>query len=96
MKTATGIGIGLHAVQEMVNILGYVKVCAHWLPCLLKRTKNVKEENFAQFMEGYPVEVYEFIHRIMMGDEIWIHQTDPERNGGTWSETIQYRPGEEE
>jgi hypothetical protein len=96
MKTAIGIGIGLHAVQGMVKILGYVKVCAHWLSCLLKRAKNVNEEKFTQFTEGYPVEVCEFIHRIMTGDEIWIHQTDPERNDGACSGMIQYRPGEEE
>jgi len=96
MKIATGIGIGQHADQEMVKILGYVKVCAHWLPCLLKMTKNVNEEKFTQFMEGYPVEVYEFIHRITTSGEIWIHRTDPERNDGAWSGMIQYRPGKEE
>jgi hypothetical protein len=75
----------------MVKILGYVEVCAHWLPCLLKTTKNVKEEKFTQFMEGCPVEDNEFIPRITTGDKIWIHQTDRERNDGTWSEMIQYR-----
>jgi hypothetical protein len=63
---------------------------------LLKRTYNVNEEKITQFMEGYPVEVYEFVHRIMMGDEIWIHHTDPERNDGAWSGMIQYRPEKEE
>jgi len=58
--------------------------------------KNINEEKFTQFMEGYPVEVYEFIHRIMTGDEIWIHHTDPERNDGEWSGMIKYRPGKEE
>jgi hypothetical protein len=40
MKIATGIGIGQNAVQEVVKILGYVKICAHWLPCLLKKDKK--------------------------------------------------------
>ena len=33
---------------------------------MLKRTKDVNEEKFTQFREGYPVDVYEFIHRLMV------------------------------
>jgi hypothetical protein len=60
----TGIGIGQYVVQEIVTIWGYVKVCAHWLPL----AKKGHEEKLIQFMERYPVEVYEFTHRIMTGE----------------------------
>jgi hypothetical protein len=70
--------------------------CAHWLPYLPKRTKNGNEEKFTQFTEGYPAEGYDFIHRIMKGDENWIHHTDPERNDGAWSGMKQYHSGKEE
>jgi hypothetical protein len=42
----------------------------------------MNEEKLIQFLERYPVEVYDFIRRIMTGEEILIHHTDPERNGG--------------
>jgi len=33
--TATKLGIGHNAVQEMIGSLGYRKICARWVPRLL-------------------------------------------------------------
>jgi transposase len=39
-ETAAQLGVGHHAVQEMMKILGYRKVCSRWVPRLLTGTKE--------------------------------------------------------
>jgi triphosphoribosyl-dephospho-CoA synthetase len=34
--------VGHHAVQEMMEILGYRKVCSHWVPVFLRVQRNTK------------------------------------------------------
>ena len=40
------LAVGHNTVQEMIQSLGYRKVCAHWVPCLLTETTNFREEPF--------------------------------------------------
>jgi transposase len=41
-EIAAQLGVGHHAVQEMMEILGYLKVCSHWVPRLLAGMKEHK------------------------------------------------------
>jgi len=41
-EIATQLGAGHHVVQEMMEILGYQKVCSHWVPCCLWVQRNTK------------------------------------------------------
>jgi hypothetical protein len=43
-EIAAQLGVGHHAVQEMMEILGYRKVCSRWVPRLLKGTEASCEE----------------------------------------------------
>jgi hypothetical protein len=41
-EIAAQLGVGHHAVQEMMEILGYRKVCSRWVTCLLTGTQEHK------------------------------------------------------
>jgi transposase len=41
-EIAAQLGVGYHAVQEMMEILGYRKVCSRWVPRLLTCTEEHK------------------------------------------------------
>jgi transposase len=41
-EIAAQLGVGHHAVQEMLEILGYRKVCSRWVPRLLTGTEEQK------------------------------------------------------
>jgi hypothetical protein len=41
-ETAAQLGVGHHVVQEMMEILGYRKVCSRWVPRLLMGTEEHK------------------------------------------------------
>jgi len=45
---ATELGIGHNAVQEMIESLGYWKICARWVPCLLTKTIKFSEKPSVQ------------------------------------------------
>jgi len=39
---ATKLGIWHNAVQEIIGSLGYRKICARWIPCLLTEDHKVQ------------------------------------------------------
>jgi len=41
---ATKLGIGHNVVQEMIGSLGYLKICAHWVPRLLTEDHIVQQK----------------------------------------------------
>jgi transposase len=41
-EIAAQLGVGHHAVQEMMEIFGYRKVCSRWVPSLLTGTEEHK------------------------------------------------------
>jgi len=41
---ARTVGLGHNAVQEMIESLGYRKVCAHWVPRLLTEDHKVQRK----------------------------------------------------
>ena len=66
---ARTLGIGRNAVQEMVESLGYRKVCARWV-----QRKAITSE----LLQRYRHEGDDFLLRIVTGDESWFHYFEPE------------------
>ena len=73
------IGTGHNAVQEIINELGYSKVCAHWVPRMLTdELRQSRREVCTQMLQRYKAEREEFMNTIMAGDESWAHHYEPE------------------
>jgi len=76
---ARTLGIGHSAVQEMIERLGYRKVCARWVPRLLtKYQKGQRKAITSELLQRYRHEGDDFLLRIETGDESWFHHFEPE------------------
>lgn len=76
---ARKLGIGHNAVQEMVESLGYRKVCARWVPRLLTEDhKGQRKAITSELLQRYRHEGDDFLLRIVTGDESWFHHFEPE------------------
>ncbi|PNF19648.1 hypothetical protein B7P43_G18109 [Cryptotermes secundus] len=68
--TAQKLGIGNSAVQEIIESLGYRKVCARWVPRLLtKDHKGQRKAITSELLQRYRHEGL----CIVTGDESWFH-----------------------
>ncbi|PNF27435.1 hypothetical protein B7P43_G16882 [Cryptotermes secundus] len=76
---ARKLGIGHSAVQEMIESLGYRKVCARWVPQLLtKDHKGQRKAITSELLQRYRHECSDFLLCIVTGDESWFHHFEPE------------------
>ena len=76
---ARTLGIGHNAVQEMIESLGYRKVCARWVPRLLTEDhKGQRKAITSELLQRYRHEGDDFLLRIVTGDESWFHHFEPE------------------
>ena len=74
-ETATKLGIGHNAVQEMTGSLGYRKICARWVPHLLTEDHKVQRKAItSEMFRRYRDEGDDFCS----DDESWFHHFDPE------------------
>ena len=63
------------------------------MPRLLIEENRPKRKSVPlQFLERYAVEGDDFLHRIVTGDESWLHHLDSERNDGPWNGIVIHRP----
>ncbi|XP_035209966.1 histone-lysine N-methyltransferase SETMAR-like [Stegodyphus dumicola] len=59
--------------------LKFRKVCARWVPRLLTEEHKGKSfESAFAFLQRYQTEGYEFLDKIVNGDETWIYHFSPE------------------
>lgn len=74
------LSIGARAVNEIIHDrLGFSKVCARWVPRqLTPDNKETRLSICSDLFERYDHEGDGFMHRIITGDETWIHQFEPE------------------
>jgi len=76
---ARTLGIGYNAVQEMIESLGYRKVCTRWVPRLLtKDHKGQRKAITSELVQRYRHERDDILLRILTGDESWFHHFEPE------------------
>jgi hypothetical protein len=76
---ARKLGIGYSAVQEIIESLGYRKVCARWVPRLLTEDhKGQRKAITSEVLQRYRHEGDDFLLCIVTGDESWFHHFEPE------------------
>ncbi|PNF21974.1 hypothetical protein B7P43_G17875, partial [Cryptotermes secundus] len=76
---AQKLGIGHSAVQEMIESLGYRKVCSRWVPQLLTEDhKGQRKAITSELLQRYRHEGNDFLLCIVTGDESWFHRFKPE------------------
>ena len=75
---ARTLGLGHNAVQEMIESLGYRKVCARWVPCLLTEDHKGQWKTItSELLQRYRHEGDDFLLHIVTGDESWFHHFGP-------------------
>lgn len=78
-RIANHIGISKERVGFIIEQLGYRKICAGWVPHrLTDENKQRRLECCKQLLQRYRDEGDDFLLNIVMGDESWVHQYDPE------------------
>ena len=72
------LGISHGSARNLVEALGYSKVCAKWVPRML--TETLKEQRLAVSQEILELHSADntFLKRIITSDETWIHLYEPE------------------
>ena len=75
---ARTLGIGHNAVQEMIESLGYRKVCARALRLLTEDHKGQQKAITSELLQRYRHEGDDFLLCIVTGDESWFHRFEPE------------------
>jgi histone-lysine N-methyltransferase SETMAR len=66
-------------VNNIIDALGYAKVCARWVPqSLTDDHKTVWKEVCSDLLSCYEADGESFLLRIITGDETWIHHFEPE------------------
>ncbi len=87
--TARTLGIGHNAVQEMIESLGYRKVCARWVPRLLTEDhKGQRKAITSELLQRYRHEGDDFLLRIVTGDESCFHHFEPETKRQSFRERL--------
>jgi len=77
--TARTLGIGHYAVQEMIESLGYRKVCARCVPRLLTEDHKGQQKTItSELLQRYRNKGDDFLLHIVTGDESWLHHFEPE------------------
>ena len=77
---ARTLGIGEYAVQEMIESLGSLKVCARCVPRLLTEDhKGHRKAITSEMLQRYRHEGDDLMLRIVAGYESWFHHFEPEK-----------------
>ncbi|PNF14306.1 hypothetical protein B7P43_G06790 [Cryptotermes secundus] len=78
-KIAQKLGIGHSAIQEMIESLGYRKVCVRWVPRLFAEDhKSQRKAITSELLQRYQHEGDDFLLCIVTRDESWFHHFEPE------------------
>jgi histone-lysine N-methyltransferase SETMAR len=89
------VGIGHHAVESIINNLGYSKVCARWVPRMLTDVHKAERKRISsELLQQYEQPGDNFLSRIITGDESWVHYYEPEtkRQSMEWRHDTSPRP----
>ena len=84
-----GVNIGCNALETMVAMLEYRKVCARWVPRMLTQEHKEHRMQVCQdLLNQYEAEGDSFLDRIITGDETWCHHYEPESK----RQSMEWRP----
>ena len=90
---AERVGISHGSAVNIVNELGFAKVCARWVPRqLLDFHKQARFEACSELIECHRSDKT-FLSRIVTGDETWVHHYEPlsKRSSMEWRHAGQAR-----
>ena len=77
-ELSESIGVTAGNAVKIMDILGYSKVCARWVPRQLTEAhKQFRLEACSELLE-YCHSDKTFLQRIVTGDETWVHHFEPE------------------
>ena len=83
------LGIGHYATQEIIESLGYRKICARWVPLLLTEDhKGQRKAITSDLLQRYRHEGDDFLLRIVTSDKSWFHLFDHKTKSIVWNGTI--------
>ena len=75
---AERVGVSHGSAVNIVNELGFAKVCARWVPRqLLDFHKKARFEACSELIECHRSDKT-FLSRIVTGDETWVHHYEPQ------------------
>ena len=78
-ELCTELNIDFSALETMAATLEYRKVCARWVPRMLKQEHKEQRIQVCQdLLKQYEAEGNSFLDRIITGDETWCHHYEPE------------------
>jgi len=76
---ADSVGISRERAQHIIQLLGYRKVCARWVPRqLTEPMKERRADVCKSLMRQYRRQKDDFLASIVTGDETWVHHYEPE------------------
>jgi hypothetical protein len=78
-ELCTELTNGFNVMEMMVAVLEYRKVCARWVPRMLKQEhKEHRTQVCHDILKQYEAEGVSFLDRIITSDEMWHHHYEPQ------------------
>ena len=78
-QLAVQLSVSNGSAMEIIDALGYSKVCARWVPRrLTPEHRRQRKAICSELLERYDAEGEAFLSRIVTGDETWAHHYEPE------------------
>jgi len=77
-ETAVSLGISKERVGHIIGVLGFRKVCARWVPCMLSDEMKAERVRISRELLECFEKGEDSLKKIITGDETWVHYYDPE------------------
>ena len=83
-ELAESLGVAQAAISKCLKAVGYIQKRRNWVPHELK-PRDVERRLCMSEMLLERYKKKSFLHRIVTGDEKWIHYDNPERKKHMWN-----------
>ena len=78
-EIAVALGISKERVGHIIGVLGFRKVCARWVLCMLYDEMKAERVRISrELLERFEKEGEDYLKNIITDDETWAHYYDPE------------------
>jgi len=75
-------------VRHIIGVLGFRKFCARWVPRMLSDEMKAERVRISrELLERFEKEGEDFLKKIIIGDETYVHHYDPEKK----RQSMEYR-----
>jgi hypothetical protein len=86
-QLAIQLSVSSGSAMAIIDALGYLKVCARWVPrSLTTQHRRQRKAFFSELLEHFDAEGKAFLSRIVKGDETWAHlyELETKRQSVEW------------